>query len=623
MIINEQDNNSPVKPSEVSRRNRRKAKPTSKIVKNSACPECRAKGGDSTGNHLMVFEEGNGYCSKCPRSFTKEEVDSSQSSSPKPSRRYQRQTSNYKPELTIEDMQHMGYHEDKNRGITAATYEHFGIKTEINTTNRKQVARYYPAYAGDEIYGYATRILPKKFSKDIGVTEGTDVFGWNLCKGVKRTLIIVEGQEDVAACYQLWDAMNKRSTDRRYRRASKHIIGIKGSKGCKKTLMHHLEDLKKYTKIIWMGDNYKIDSEGAAALEIAIRILGEQRVHVAEFPDNKKDLCDILKDGGDESVDLFSNMFWEAKPYEPADIIQGEDVTLADIEKEQIVGLPLPFESLDDQIKGMRLYEHTLIVSGSGMGKTSACRAIAHAMSTEHGWRVGNVYLEEKNEKTQQGYMAYDNNVALDIYREDFSCIPLDKKEKTLKNVINNMTFLKHNGGIQVEVLLDKFRHLMNSGCKLIIFDHISLATAGSDNERTDIDKLMEAIYKFCEHNPIHIVSVVHLNKGPSGSRDVTRGGEITPKHLLGSSGLMQMVWNLITVEGDNQHPEFKNRRYLRVLKTREGGNVGHCKGAYDYSPLTGRFTYDPTAQRSEIDEQQVSYSNNMPTMGNFNNGAS
>ena len=622
MIINNQDPEQAIKPSEVSKRRRRGAASASgTIVKNMPCPDCRAKGGDSSGNHLMVFEDGTGYCKRCPRKYTSEEVEQSANSTPRRRSRTQFQQSTYKPQLTIEDIQQMSSMEDKHRGITAATYEYFGIKTEINENNGRQIARYYPAKLNGEVYGYAKRTLPKKFEQDVGVTAGTDLFGWEKCTGAKRTLIIVEGQEDVAAGYQMWDAMNKRSSDRRYRRAAKHIIGIKGGSSCHKALMHHLESLTKYDKIIWMGDNYRTDKEGADALETAVRVLGTERVFIAEYPENKKDLGDVLASKEDDSdpIDIFAEMFFNAEIYSPVDIVDGANVTLDDIEEEPIIGLPSPFPSLDKKMGGLRMYEHTLVVSGSGMGKTSLMRALGHYINTEYNWKVGNIYLEEKNCKTQQGYIAYDNNVALNRYREDFSCIPYEDKQESVRNVINNMIFLNHNGKIDTEVLMDKIRYLKNMGCKAVIFDHISLATSGSDNERTDIDRLMEAMYRYCEHNEIHIFSIVHLNKGPSGMKDVTRGGEITPRHLLGSSGLMQMIWNLITVEGDNQHPKFKNRRYLRLLKTREGGDVGPCEGAYDYNPATGRFTYVHDADRSELDQD----SDNMPKMGKYDNGAS
>ena len=36
-----------------------------KIIGDTACPQCRKSGGDRSGNHLMLFEDGGAYCNRC------------------------------------------------------------------------------------------------------------------------------------------------------------------------------------------------------------------------------------------------------------------------------------------------------------------------------------------------------------------------------------------------------------------------------------------------------------------------------------------------------------------------------------------------------------------------------
>ena len=36
-----------------------------KIIGDTACPKCREGGGDRTGNHLMLFDDGGAYCNRC------------------------------------------------------------------------------------------------------------------------------------------------------------------------------------------------------------------------------------------------------------------------------------------------------------------------------------------------------------------------------------------------------------------------------------------------------------------------------------------------------------------------------------------------------------------------------
>lgn len=616
MRINTSDSEKVTSPSEASRQRRqRRLGKGAKIIKNLPCPSCREKGGDSTGNHLMVFESKKGYCNRCPKHFTEEEVKAVEDGQVKPNKFKQSQfRTAYQKELTLDDLRHFGFIGDKQRGITAETDRYFGIRTEISTSNRQALARYYPYYVEEELYGYKSRKLPKDWQKDVGTIKGTDLFGWHLCTGQRRVLIITEGEEDCAAVWQLWKAMNARSENRRIKRSPCHVVSLpNGAKGAHKALMKHIEDLNKYEKVIWMGDNYKVDVEGAAALEVAVQVLGVDRLYVAEYPAHKKDPCDILKMGVAESIDVFSEMYFNAKKYQPADIIDGAELTLEDLEKEIVVGVPLPYPNIDEKFQGLRLYEHTLIFSGSGMGKSTLCRALGHWVCDEYDWMVGNIYLEEKYDKTAQGYIAYDNKVSLNAYRKDFSIIDKEAKQDTMKNIISKMMFLNHNGCISPEVLMNKIRYLYNKGCKLIILDHISMAVTGSDDERKDIDTLMEMIYQFCENNPVHVISVVHLNR--NSKHNFERGAEISSNNLRGSSGLLQMAWNALALEGDNQHETLGDTRFPRVLKCRETGEVGLCTGGLKFSKTTGRFTYDETCDRDEVN-QKPEYQKQLPKMG-------
>ena len=35
------------------------------VVRDEPCPSCREQGRDKTGNHLMVFDDGNKKCNRC------------------------------------------------------------------------------------------------------------------------------------------------------------------------------------------------------------------------------------------------------------------------------------------------------------------------------------------------------------------------------------------------------------------------------------------------------------------------------------------------------------------------------------------------------------------------------
>lgn len=618
-------------PSQASKKrtSRRASRKREEIVGNTACPACREKGGDSTGNHMMIFESGRGYCNRCPKHFTKEEVEAAKK--PQASRRARKSYggssgyNNYNKGLTLDDMPHLGFSGDKLRGISAETDRRFGIRTEFDTSSGRALARYYPYYLEDELYGYKMRKLPKDWGASVGTLSGADMFGWHLLSGKYQSLIIVEGEEDVASGYQLHKAMNFRSTNRRIKRSEVDIISLpSGAKGAHKALLNHIEDISRYKKVYWAGDNYKIDPEGKACLEVAVQIIGVDSLYIMEYPDRKKDLSDILKIGGEDAVDIYSEMYFGAKKYSPSDIIDGKDLDLADIEKDVVVGYSLPFPNIQDRIQGFRLSEHTVITSSSGAGKSSLVTAIAHHMSKVHGWMVGNIFLEEKVVKSQQRYIAYDNNLALNEYRKDFNKIPLESRIKTKEEMIDNMMFLDHSGSIAIDELMGKIRYMVACGCKLIILDHISLVVTGSDDERKDIDELMEKIYRYVEHTPVHILSIVHLNRGDA-RQDPAKGAEITNNHLRGSQGLSQLSFSIMAMEGFNQDKDYGNLRFIRWLKIRETGDIGLTDGCLEYNPKTGRFTYNPDLSKSDVEAaiKERDKEEFIPKIGNsFNNKA-
>lgn len=965
-------NNSEIAPITPSQSNRRKRRGTTdkqaKIVTNLACPSCRDKGKDSSGNHMMVFDTGKGYCDRCPKFFTVEEVQAvkdGNGSNRKRTYGSSRFQKSYQKELTLEDIQYFGFLGEKHRVIKPDTDKHFGIRTRINESNAQPLSRYYPYYSEGDLYGCKVRDLPKTFSPAIGTIKGTDLFGWHLCTGVKKTLIIVEGEEDCAAAWQMNKAMNARSDNRRIKRMNPHVVSLpNGTKGAQQSLLHHIEDLMKYDKIIWMGDNYKIDPEGALALEVAVQVIGVNKLFVAEYPDRKKDPCDILKLGTTESVDCFAEMYFNAKKYSPADVKEGSEYTWDSVFKKPIIGHDIPFKTLNEKIGGFRLREHTVLLAPSGAGKclgkdtkilmydgsqkviqditqgelvmgddstprkvlgttigssemfkvkttkgeehtvnrdhvlaisisgedavydadgvkhsrykrstisvdtylrsgktfkevsklykvsvdfkkdyelpippyilgiwlgdgsssepiiytpnksikdewiaygetlnmkaiirqdsgcecirlsrndpsqymvgrvhtnpikeklkdlnlignkhipeiyklaskedrlqllagildtdgslssggfdltlkqlsfskdvefvarslglssqvresirtiksigftgtyyrqqicgncdeiptrvkiapdrkqvkdhlvhgftvesigidnyygfeldgnhlfvmgdffvshnSTICRLIAHHLAKHENWKIGSIYLEEQDTKTVQGYIAAHLGIALNILRKNPEKVDEEDRLLAMKHISENHMFLTHSGSISPDVLMNKVRYMYNMGCKLIVFDHLTMAVNMESDQRLALDLLMEELYKFADNHDIHILSVIHLNR--DSKVNFSKGAEITENNIRGSAGVLQQTWQAIAIECNLQHETLSNARFFRILKCREIGDLGLCDGGYLYDEETGKLEFDSSLSKEMIIEQKQDWSSsNKPTMG-------
>ncbi|NQZ78375.1 MAG: AAA family ATPase, partial [Ekhidna sp.] len=422
--------------------------------------------------------------------------------------------------------------------------------------------------------------------------------------GPKRILLITEGEEDCAAGWMMNRTMNRQADDTKYHKVNPHIVSLpSGAKGIEKVFMHHFEDLMKYDKIYWFGDNPLVDEDGSDALEVAVRVLGHERLHVAPYPDRKKDLCDIMKIDkcGPLATAAFAHMFFNMKPYQPADVVEGSEYTWDAVFKEPIVGYDIPFSSINETLKGFRLGEHTIILAPSGAGKSTFCRKIGHYMGRVHNWKIGSIYLEEQDTETVQGYAACELNIALDVIRGNPEMVSQEDRDRCMQMIAEDHIFLNHNGSIQPDVLMDKIRYMVAKGVKLIIFDHLTMAVNLEDDQRLALDTLMENIYKFVKLNDVHILSVIHLNR--NSKVDFSRGGEINEGSIRGSAGVIQQSWNCIAIECDVQHPTYSNFRFIRILKCREVGSraVGLIPGSYSYDYDTGAYTFDPNVSKEDL----------------------
>jgi twinkle protein len=97
----------------------------------------------------------------------------------------------------------------------------------------------------------------------------------------------------------------------------------------------------------------------------------------------------------------------------------------------------------------------------------------------------------------------------------------------------------------------------------------------------------MTNLATFVEESGMSVVAVVHLKRPPNGL-SFNQGRQISLNDLRGSAAIEQLSHNVIAIEGDQQGAD-PNKRYLRLLKCREWGDLGLCQ-ALDYVPETGRY---------------------------------
>lgn len=429
---------------------------------------------------------------------------------------------------------------------------------QYRDTNRKLVAQ-------------KIRRAGKSFSVE-GNGKNMPLFGQHIWQGGK-SVTITEGEIDAMSISQAFD--NKWP-----------VVSLpSGAQSAKKAIENAYDWLSGFEKIVLCFD---MDEHGQKAIEDVAPILPPGKAHIMRL--QRKDANEVLVEDGAPGL---VRAFWDAKPWRPDGIISGQEITLESLLEASVVGYTTRYPILNEKLGGLRKREIIMLTAGSGIGKSTWARELAYGLHQDHGLIIGNVYLEESKEKTAQGYIAIDNNIPLKELRKNPSVLPRDKWEASLKNVVQTrMFFYDHFGSMASERLLQKLRYMaVVLKCDFAILDHISIVISGSESssegERRDIDKLMTNLRSLVEETGMGVIVITHL-KQPEGKAH-EEGGRVTLSHLRGSGALKQLSDTVIALERDQQNEENSNRTLIRILKEREGGDVGPAD-TLEYRRETGRL---------------------------------
>jgi len=451
---------------------------------------------------------------------------------------------------------------------------------------------YYPYKVDGRVQAFKERDLVNKDFRTIGNFKGVDLFLSDKYPEGGPLVILTEGEDDAGAAREM-----ARMCNRNYRVESIHtgatINQDTGEGVVDKPLKRKLPDLSKFNAVYLCMDQDQAGRAVAKAIAEELAVYAEVRFINFSLKDCR---AMWLENRHMEFIQAFDS----AVRYVPDSIIRGEDVSLERLMQPLREGLPLPYPILQEKMHGLRYGpesggELTLLCAGSGMGKTTMLRAI-EAFTVQHTpVRIGNIKLEEQYTKTVQAAIAAYWRIPLPVLRENPQLLTLEQwQEAKAAMVDGRQVYHNHFGSIASDKLMNKFHYMATrEKVELITFDHISMAIAGQNagrgGERKDIDMLMAQLASFVTVTGVHVIAVVHLNRGDrklkkdSEGRVVLEsapydyGGIITKEDMRGSGGLEQMAHNIWALEGDLNGLDGRSPldRWIRILKCREWGNVG------------------------------------------------
>lgn len=504
------------------------------------CPSNDCNSSDA----YQLYDDGHGYCYSC-----------GYLSEAKPVKILQTERPDNGP-YTFEYL--------SDRGLSKENMMKYRVSTKIDADGQPvSVGFVYPNG------GIKTRYLHAKEFSWSGKTDGPCLFGQDIFPpSSSRSITITEGEYDAVSVYQM--VANGEA-----------VVSVRSGSTARKDCATEFDYLNSFSRIILCLDNDNIGKK--AAKEIAC-LFDFNKVFSVSLGDLKDANEYLTKSKGRE----FRNAWMSAKRYLPEGVVSSwDDFDRIIDEDSNKPSVPYPFDILNSKERGLRSGEFVLVKAQEGVGKTEFIRAIEYHRLANTNDRVGAVHLEESKARQLKGIATYqlgspahlsDSGVTNDDIKAAYRKVTTDAEGGTRLHIYS------HFGSDDPDILLDAIRFLGGvCGCKLVTFDHITMAVTGleGDDERRQLDYLSTQLAKMAHDLDFTIVCVSHVNdEGKTrGSRNIAKVAHT----------VISISRNLMA-EDENT----RNLMYVNIEKARFTGKTGPA-GVLRFDPETYTLSdFDP-----------------------------
>lgn len=487
------------------------------------------------------------------------------------------------------------------RGIRKETYEKFGVRMALSTTDRSVEAIYFPFYNEDgKLTGYKKRNLSLDKYDDghfsvvgkVGVTS--KLFGQHVAEQIKRPkkkLFFTEGEFDVLALYQAGiDSL----AGTKYEGMEPFVVGLNcGCGNARAATSTNIDFVESFERVVLGFDNDFATPEEAAkkikkgkeALEDVGTLITKAEVYVADLG-TFHDVNDMLKAGKvKELSDAFS---FATKKFSADKVVTADALPFESLVIPREPGVNIPqFPELMAMTGGPRTRELWVVTGPSGFGKSTVTSTMAGEIRLA-GYKVGMIFLEEELRETILRMIAHKEKVNYNHLKFDpLKHLSTEKLKEAYDWVCKDegFVFLDHFGSMLIDQLMSKIKYLMNVyDVQFILLDHLSMLVSGlqTTDERKMLDIVMTELAAFCASHDVGIIAVSHLNRDVADEFKAPKGKENEPffvnvkkESLRGSAALEQLSWVIIGVEPEIMPDKSRGRVRLTVLKNRPWGHLG------------------------------------------------
>lgn len=480
-----------------------------------------------------------------------------------------------------------------DRGLSKATLEKYGVTLSFDESKNIST-HFYPYYNGDEQVATKVRNTSDKTFRCSGQMNQADMFGKRLVPQGGKYISIAEGELDAMSICEMFKIP---------------AISVKSATSAVKDCREAYKYLDSFEKIVvcFDKDEPKVNPEGKVsypgqeAAEKVAKLFEPGKVLIMDMGEYK-DPNEWLVAGKKEQ---FIKQWWRAKPYTPDSIINSSnlwDIIQEEQSKESVL---YPYKGLNDKTYGMRKSELITITAGTGIGKSTFCKALAVHLkdSIPEDENIGLLMIEESTRETALSLMSMQAGIPFHLPDSKYS--PEDMK-KAYEEVLGDGRFYvqadKMFAYSDIDGILNTIKYLANGlNCKYIVLDHISIITSGQENgdERKALDSIVTKLKAATMQLDICLIIVCHL-KRLSGT-PAEEGAQITLNDLRGTHGIGQLSNIIIALErnGQSEDATEANTINLRVLKNRYCGRLG-VANAIVFDDKTMKFN-----EVEEIDESE------------------
>lgn len=470
------------------------------------------------------------------------------------------------------------------RGITEAIAKKFGYLIGTHNGEPVHIATYRDVH-GKPI-SQKVRTKDKRFFT-VGNHKEAAIFGSHLWSSGKM-LVLCEGELDSLAASVI--------NGGRFPVASiSH-----GAAAAVQCVKRNWDWINGFQSIVIAFDMDEVGQKAALAVAEALPV---GKAKIAYLPAKDANAC--LMEGKSKE---FTDAIFQAKEFRPDGIKSAQDYRDVISVDETASAISWPYSLLNEMLLGMRKRELICLAAGSGTGKTTFTKEIAHHLMMS-GQKVGLISLEEAPKRTLLGLVGVHLNKNLLVDRSQATDDEvLDGFDSLFKD--NPCVLYDSFGTNDIDVICQRIEYMSRAlDVDWIILDHVSILVSGAEgDERRMLDKAATAFRTLVQAEDIGMIMVSHLTR--PGGRGHESGAAVELSQLRGSHALAQLSDSCIGIQKDPDDPD-SDIRLLRVLKNRFSGQIGDA-GTLEYNRETGRLleaavaSFDQDQTEKESDDAQT-----------------